>query len=212
MDTLDTDPIPISAIEHYSYCPRQCALIHVEHVWDENIHTMRGRIVHENVDEEGCESVGGVRVERALPVWSRRLGVTGKMDMVEFTDGVPYPVEYKSGRKKKGTHEALQLCLYAMCLEEMFGSAVDRGAIYWYASKKRMEVEFTADVRARALDALQAVREVIESGDVPPAPNDERCKECSLLESCMPAVTSDRRRARRIGNKLFKDVPNETAP
>mgnify|MGYP000968929304 CR=1 FL=1 len=122
------DPIPISALEHYAYCPRQCALIHVEQVWSENLYTMRGRDVHERVhDESACEN-GDVRYERSLPIWSNRLRLTGKADLVEFHGAQPYPVEYKSGRRKRGTPELLHLWAQAICLEEMFGGTVPKGA------------------------------------------------------------------------------------
>ncbi len=134
-----TDPIMISALEHYSYCPRQCALIHVEQVWGENLYTMRGRDVHENVDVESSHDVAGILYERALPLWSKRLNLVGKADLVEFHGETPYPVEYKSGTHRAGHHEALQLCAQAICLEEMFGVPVEKGALFWHGSRERRE-------------------------------------------------------------------------
>jgi len=134
-DHFMTDPIMISALEHYSYCPRQCALIHVEQVWGENLYTMRGRDVHENVDVESSHEVAGIRYERALPLWSKRLNLVGKADLVEFHGETPYPVEYKSGTHRAGHHEALQLCAQAICLEEMFGVPVEKGALFWHGSR-----------------------------------------------------------------------------
>jgi CRISPR-associated protein Cas4 len=140
------DPIPVSALQHWCYCPRQCALIHVEQVFADNLHTLRGQAVHQQVDQPGVETRAGVRVERALPVWSDRLGLIGKADIVEFeADGTPYPVEYKHGSRSKAPWIAacddLQLAAQALCLEEMSGKPVParrpllchlpRGAAKW---------------------------------------------------------------------------------
>jgi CRISPR-associated exonuclease Cas4 len=138
----------ISALEHYSYCPRQCALIHVENVWDENIYTMRGKDVHENVDIDSSHLLADIRYERALPLWSYRLNLVGRADLVEFHGDIPYPVEYKSGRRRAGQHEALQLCAQAVCLEEMLKVNVEKGALYWHGSRERKEVIFTDPMRA----------------------------------------------------------------
>src|SRR5690554_2605501 len=121
------DPLMISALQHWSYCPRQCALIHMEQAYDENVHTMRGNAVHKRVDIPGFETFEGVRSERALSVWSDSLGLVGKCDVVEFhPDGRIYPVEYKHGRRRIREHDDLQLAAQAMCLEEMLGRPVPR--------------------------------------------------------------------------------------
>src|SRR2546430_686008 len=126
----DSDLVLISALEHWSYCPRQCALIHVEQTFDENLYTLRGRNAHERVDQPEGELREGVRVERAVPLWSDRLGLVGKSDVVEFHGADPFPVEYKHGPRRKKEHDDLQLCAQALCLEEMTGRSVPRGAIY----------------------------------------------------------------------------------
>ena len=113
------DPIPISALNHYGYCPRRCALIHVEQIFEENVYTMRGRSLHERVDQPIGEFQEGVRIERALPLWSVRLGLIGKADVVEFHGVTPLPVEYKSGRLREFDNDELQLCAQGICLEEM---------------------------------------------------------------------------------------------
>lgn len=199
-----SDPIPISALEHYAYCPRQCALIHVEQVWSENLYTMRGRDVHERVDEISGHDVGGVRFERALPIWSARLGLTGKADLVEFHGDIPYPVEYKSGSHRKGTPETIQLCAQAICLEEMFGVPVTKGAIYWHGSRERLEIDFTNTMRGEVERVAAAVQEMLEKRIVPPPVNDKRCEHCSLRESCMPAVIAEQRRFHHIAGKVFE--------
>jgi len=197
------EPVMLSALEHYSYCPRQCALIHVEQVWDENIYTLRGRDLHRHADEAGGEDRCGVRIERALPLWSERLGLVGKADVVEFVDGIPCPVEYKSGRSRKGHHEELQLCSQALCLAEMFGVAVPKGALYWHGSRERREVVFTDKQVAEVEGLTDAVRNMIGNRQVPPPVNDKRCEGCSLKESCLPAVIAEKDRSRKAARKLF---------
>jgi CRISPR-associated exonuclease Cas4 len=199
----ENDLVMISALEHYSYCPRQCALIHVEQTFDENLYTLRGRAVHERVDEPIVEFQEGVRVERALPLWSKRLGLIGKADVVEFRGEAPYPVEYKHGSKREREHDDLQVCAQAICLEEMTGKVVPRGAIYYHSSRRRREVEFTAALRAQVEAATFAIREIIKDKGLPPPVNDSRCRHCSLKESCMPSVVGERARAAALLRDLF---------
>ena len=199
----EADPIMISALEHWSYCPRQCALIHVEQTFDENLYTMRGQAVHKRVDEPESEIVEGVRVERAVPLWSKRLGLIGKADVVEFRDDTPYPVEYKHGPRREKEHDDLQVCAQAMCLEEMTGKDVPRGAIYHHSSRRRREVLFTPDLRRRVAEAINGIRQLLGSGTLPPPVNDRRCERCSLKESCMPSVIGEQERARILVRGLF---------
>jgi CRISPR-associated exonuclease Cas4 len=201
------DPIPISALEHYAYCPRQCALIHVEQVWSENLYTMRGRDVHEQVHEDSSHELAGVRLERSLPIWSRRLNLTGKADLVEFHGDCPYPVEYKSGRQRKGNPETLQLCAQALCLEEMFGVSVSKGAIFWHGSRERCEIVFTDTMRRQVEDITQQVAEMLNKRLMPPPVNDKRCEACSLKESCLPAVVAEKGRSRKAARELFEVMP-----
>lgn len=199
----DDDPIMISALEHWSYCPRQCALIHVEQTFDENLYTLRGQAVHKRVDEPVVEEQAGMRVERALPLWSKALGLIGKADVVEFHGKVPYPVEYKHGPHREQEHDDLQVCAQALCLEEMTGQSVPRGAIYHHSSRKRREVEFTPGLRTRVAEVTQAIRTMLSSKQLPPPVNDHRCTHCSLQESCMPSVIDEGRRASAVVRDLF---------
>ena len=207
MECETAEPIMLSALEHYAYCPRQCALIHVEQVWSENLYTMRGRDVHEHVDEVSSHELTGVRFERALPIWCRRLNLVGKADLVELHEGIPYPVEYKSGRHRRGNPETIQLCAQALCLEEMFGVPVEKGALYWHASRERREVVFTAAMRQQVENQAGAVGDMLEKRLVPPPVHDKRCEHCSLRESCLPAVVAERERSRRAGRDLFEVTP-----
>jgi len=200
------DPIPISALEHYAYCPRQCALIHVEQVWDENLYTMRGRDVHERVHDDSSHELAGARREHSLPVWCRRLNLTGKADLVEFHEGLPYPVEYKSGRCRRGSPEVLQLCAQAICLEEMFDVVVPKGAIFWHGSRERREIVFTSAMRQQVEEMVRLVAEMLDRRIVSPPVNDKRCEHCSLRESCMPGLVVDKFRCRKAARELFEVV------
>ena len=200
-----SDPIMLSALQHWSYCPRQCALIHLEQAFDENVHTMRGNAAHERVDTAGFETFEGVRSERALPVWSERYGLIGKCDVVEFHPGGRiYPVEYKHGKKRAQTHDDLQLAAQAMCLEEMFGKPVTQGAIYHHTSRRRREVTITPELRQQVEDTIVAIRAMLASGKPPPPANDARCKECSLNEICQPQAMAAKEGQRALAAALFE--------
>ena len=193
----------ISALEHWAYCERQCALIHLEQTFDENIFTLRGRMLHERADEPGAAIEDGVRVERGLPLWSKRLGLTGRADVIEFHGETPYPVEYKHGRKRRRIAAELQLCSQAMCLDEMLGIPVPKGAIFHQGSRRRTEIVFTPELRRQVEDAVNEIRGMLASGQVPPPVNDARCDECSLKDSCMPAAVDDGARQRALRDQLF---------
>jgi CRISPR-associated exonuclease Cas4 len=179
--------IPISAVEHHAYCPRQMALIHIEQIFDENIFTIKGRLAHRHVEEAATEWRGQMRVEYSLPLWSREWGLTGKADMVEISAETIFPVEHKVGKRRTRLCEDLQLCAQAVCLEEMLGRSVLRGAIFHTASHRRREVSLDSGLRERLRQELAAVRELFRLQTVPLPPNDSRCTHCSLLAACLPA-------------------------
>lgn len=201
------DPIPISALQHYLYCPRQCALIHVEQTFDENLYTLRGNRVHERVDTPAFEAMEEGWLERALPLYSERLGLIGKADVVEFSaDGTPYPVEYKAGARKLKEADDVQLCAQAMCLEEMTGKAVPEGSLYYDQTRRRRIVRFNAALRAKVEATVQAVRELFAATQLPPPVADRRCDKCSLHDACMPYVLQTYPEAERR-NSLFEVEP-----
>lgn len=194
----ELDQVPLSALQHWRYCPRQCGLIHLEQVFDDNVHTLRGQAVHAKVDQPGVETAKGVRVERALPLWHDELGLVGKSDVVEFlAGGVPYPVEYKHGSRNKAADIAacddLQLAAQGMCLQAMTGKTVNEGALYYATSKRRRVVAITEQLRADVAQTADAIRQMLASGKLPPPLVGEqatkRCKACSLLERCQPQAT-----------------------
>ena len=188
----DDEALPISALQHWAYCPRQCGLIHLEQAFDDNLHTLRGNAVHAEVDRPGFELRRGLRVERALPLFSDRLGLIGKADTVEFElDGTPYPVEYKHGSRHKAADIAacddLQLAAQALCLQEMTGLAVPEGAIFYASSKRRRVVAIDAALLAQVAQTAAEVRAMLASGRLPPPTADSRrCIGCSLRDRCQP--------------------------
>ncbi len=185
----DLEMVPISALNQYVFCPRRCALMHVEGIWHDNEHTVIGSLLHDHADEPGYETGDGVTLLRALPLYSKRYRLTGKADIVEFHNGKPIPVEYKKGKRRKFENDDIQLCAQALCLEEMFRTEVPIGYIYHAASKRRREVIFGQQLRDETEKTIIAVRELLASGRVPPAVLAPRCDGCSLRAICMPEIT-----------------------
>jgi CRISPR-associated exonuclease Cas4 len=191
------DPVNISALNQYSYCPRRCGLIYLDGEFEQNVHTAKGNAEHERVDRVAhVAGHEGARLEYALPVWSERYGLIGKCDVVElWPDGTIYPVEYKHGPRRKHINDDLQLVAQAVCLEEMLGRPVRKGAIYHVASRRRREVFITPELRLSVSDNAEAIRAMLASGRLPPPVNDRRCDQCSLNTICDPVGTTliDRR-------------------
>jgi CRISPR-associated exonuclease Cas4 len=183
-DTL----IPLSALQHHLFCPRQCALIHVEQIWAEDGATAEGRILHERVDAGGADSRPGLRVERGIALRSLALGVSGKADAVEFHGRPPRPVpiEYKRGKPKPHRADEVQLCAQAVCLEEMFGAPVPEGALFYGAVRRRTRVVFDAELRALTARVASEARAMIAAGRTPAPVLMPGCKSCSLQDACQP--------------------------
>ena len=202
--TNSLDPFPLSLLNDFLYCQRRAALKAVEGWRSTNEHTVVGDSVHEQADVSGYETVRGVTLLRALPVWSARLGLSGKCDIVErHPDGSLVPVEFKKGKRRKFDNDDAQLCAQALCLEEMFGRDVPRGAIFHAKSKRRREVEFTEELRRLTEQAIEAVHQLIEAEAVPHAVHKPQCSECSLFESCMPEITSSPPALAQAGREVF---------
>jgi len=181
--------IPISALEHYSYCPRQFGLIHIERAWDENEMTLQGSRSHERTDLAIARHERGKEVRRAVPIWSERLNLFGRADVIEILDdGTVLPVEYKRGDRKVCEHECIQLCAQALCLEEMLGVEVKEGALYHAKSKRLMRVVIDADLRSKTVLVVEQVQRCFDDGDCPQAVSDVRCESCSLWASCLPGA------------------------
>ena len=229
------EQLPLSLLNDYLYCPRRAALKIVEGWRSANQHTERGDIVHEHADLAGYEVAKGVLLWRALPVWSERLGLNGKCDIVEMHPLTPslsptegergaegrvrgvgtlLPVEFKLGKRRQWENDDAQLCAQALCLEEMFGVSIPRGAVFHADSKRRREVEFTPELRKLTADAIASLHALLRESEIsnsksqiprlPPAIYKPACEECSLFNICLPRATSADSRAGRLARELFQ--------
>ena len=188
------DLIQLSALQHFIFCPRQCALIHIEQLWSENLFTAEGRIMHDKVDTANRESRGNIRIEYGVPMRSLRLGLIGKADVVEFhkiDDGtwMPFPVEYKRGKPKMDDCDKVQLCAQAICLEEMMKVEIPEGALFYGQTRRREDVVFDEKLRRETEDAAMKVHALIETGTTPKPEYSKKCKKCSLYELCLPKIS-----------------------
>jgi CRISPR-associated exonuclease Cas4 len=187
------------------YCERRAALKTVEGYRSANEHTNRGDIVHEHADLSGFETTKGVTLLRALPVWSLRLGLNGKCDIVErHPDGSLFPVEFKLGKRRRWENDDAQLCAQALCLEEMFGVPVPKGAIFHADSKRRREVDFDGVLRSRTTEAIRLLHQLVRHSKVPTPKYHEACQECSLFEVCLPKAAGSGSRAGHLARQLFE--------
>ena len=185
------ESIPVSALQHAVYCIRQCALIHLERLWEENRFTAEGRVLHQVIDDAGRRRKAGVHQVMSLPIYSIRLNLTGVADMVEFhesqTGTTPFPVEFKRGKAKVHRADEVQLCAQALCLEEMTGTEVPMGAFYYGQTKRRKEVSFDAELRTLTETTVVQVATLFAQGRTPPAEYEAaKCRGCSLFDQCRP--------------------------
>lgn len=204
------EPINVSALNQYAYCPRRCGLIYLEGQFTDNIHTQRGNAEHARVDRVAHTTTReGARVEYALPIWSDRLGLIGKCDVVEFWPaGVVYPVEYKHGRRRAWLNDDIQLAAQALCLEEMLGMTIERGAIFHAGSKRRREIDVTDALRTEVASAVAAIRGMLANQRLPePTTDTRRCGECSLKDVCQPEAARALASAVARGDELFDPGP-----
>ncbi len=196
------DYLAISALQHYAYCPRQFALIHVEQVWDENRFTAEGRILHERVDSPASEQRGTLRYERSVLLHSETYRLHGKMDLLEIHQGPSleyFPVEYKRGKSKPEDWDRLQLCAQALCLEEMRNTTINKGAIWYWQVRRREPVLLDQALREKTRAAIAAAHQILASARTPRAVyHNKKCRACSLKALCRPQLFSRDRSARYI--------------
>ncbi|MBW1727522.1 MAG: CRISPR-associated protein Cas4 [Deltaproteobacteria bacterium] len=211
MNYTEDELIPLSALQHLLFCERQCALIHVEQVWVENLFTAEGRIMHERVDMGNRESRGNIRIEYGMPLRSLRLGLTGKADVVEFhllneesSSGSkskgkwkPFPVEYKRGRPKKDNCDKVQLCAQALCLEEMLNTEISEGAFFYGKTRRRQDVAFDRALRLETEKAAKRAHELIKAGETPKPVYSKKCDSCSFVGLCLPKTIEKSRSVNR---------------
>lgn len=197
MTYKEEDFIQLSALQHFVFCPRQCALIHIEQLWSENVFTAEGRIMHDKAHEEKTEIRKNVRIERGIPLRSNKLGLNGKADVVEFHKDdsgrwIPFPVEYKRGKPKIDDSDKVQLCAQALCLEEMLNVEIPEGAIFYGKIRRREDVIFDDALRQETENTVKKTHELIASGFTPKAEYSKKCERCSFLEICLPKTCGKR--------------------
>ena len=184
------DHIPISALQHFVFCPRQCAYIHIEQIWDTNYLTAKGDQLHERVHSNESETRGRVRTERGVQVCSERLGLVGKLDLLEMGSD-PFsvtPVEYKRGRPKDSDCDRVQLCAQALCLEEMRNIRISRAALWYWQVRKREWVELNDGLREATMRAIAQTQALLDVGELPKAEYKAACKACSFVDRCRPKL------------------------
>lgn len=202
--------IQLSALQHYAFCPRQCALIHIEQVWSESVLTAEGRLMHDRVHDEKRESRRDVRIEFGVPLRSLILGLIGKADVIEFHrreqgDWIPYPVEYKRGKPKRDDCDKVQLCAQALCLEEMLNVHIYEGALFYGRTRHRLDVVFNDSLRKETEGMALKTRELIASGETPPPVYAKRCEQCSLIEVCLPRTVQKKRTVRSYISRMVRE-------
>lgn len=192
-------------MQHYAFCPRQCALIHNEQVWAENYLTAQGQVLHERVDSGEPETRKGIRFERTVHVAAEKLGISGILDLVErdLKTGELKPVEYKRGKPKPEPMDEIQLCAQALCLEEMTGQTINEGALWYMQTRHRLPITFSTELRTKTLATISEVRSLLNSGTTPLPKYSKRCKACSLIDLCQPQLL-DRDRSERYVEEIFK--------
>lgn len=208
----ESDLIPISALQHFIFCPRQCALAYMEGVWEENILTAQGRILHDKAHLPGVENRPGLKKIFDMPLRSLKYGIVGKADVILKFDECTYvPLEYKHGKPKVKEMDTVQVCAQALCLEEMKGITIERGLIYYWGIKRRVEVLFDSTLRSKTIDTIKEVKELFESGKTPAPIYSKRCKSCSLHDACMPEVLQNPKKVEvYISHMLEKQQEGET--
>ncbi len=193
----EDDFIMISALQHYVYCPRQCGLIHVDDVWQENLFTTRGNILHEKVDTDTYETRGNIKIVRGLRIHSFKYGIVGRCDVVEFHENKIeksiLPVEFKSGKPKEDLSDKVQLCAQVLCLEEMLSTKITEGAFFYEKIRRRNTVEIDNEIRKQTESIINSVREIISSKKIPLAEYAAKCRNCSLQPVCQPKAMNSRK-------------------
>lgn len=209
---------PLSALNHLLYCPRRCALLRIDGIWVENQHTLGGTLDHRRAHTASERTERSRRTARGLRLVSHRLRIAGVADLVEFRAEVPggveipYPVEYKRGRRRRWDNDEVQLCAQALCLEEMLGAAVPSGAIYHTKSRGRREVEFTTALRDETEAAIGRLHDLLASRRVPTAELKPQCRGCSIRGVCLPEIFSRPERIERLARSLFRANLSDPGP
>jgi CRISPR-associated exonuclease Cas4 len=212
MSYSEDEFLQLSALQHFVFCKRQCALIHIEQAWSENRLTAQGRIMHENVHEKRTAMQKGIRIETGMPMHSFELGLSGKADVVEFhrsNDGkewVPFPVEYKLGKPKADDSDKIQLCAQALCLEEMLNTRIPSGALFYGRTRRRLDVVFDDALRKETRETAKQAHAFIDARKTPAPVYTNRCKACSLIDECLPKTIA---RKTSVRDYLLKETQEQ---
>lgn len=204
----ESDYLLLSGLQHFRFCPRQCALIHIEQQWSENFFTAAGRIQHEKVHGNTAESRKTIKTERNLKIASALLGITGCTDAVEFySDGKIIPIEYKHGKPKENTCDEVQLCAQVICLEEMLGCTITEGALFYFKIRRRIPVPITDELRRETIELAERFHRFIADGKTPAALYSRQCESCSFIDECFPESAGKRKSVRAyIERRLRQNV------
>jgi CRISPR-associated exonuclease Cas4 len=208
----EEDLLQLSALQHFLFCPRQCALNHIEQIWEENLYTIEGELLHQRAHSGKSEGRPMKRTEFGMPIRSLELGLSGKTDAVEYrADGGIVPVEYKRGRPKKGGADEVQLCAQALCLEEMRGVSIPEGALFYGKVRRRKVVIFSGELRTLVRETAARLHEFISAGRTPPPEYDgKKCPRCSFLSVCLPKKLSRPASVERYIERMLEekgDIP-----
>jgi len=197
----------ISALQHFIFCKRQCALIHIEQQWRENVYTIQGDLLHRKAHSADMEKRRGKKKEFGMPIRSLSLGLTGRTDAVEYgEDGGIVVVEYKRGRPKGDNIDEVQLCAQALCLEEMTGTTINTGALFYGKQKRRKNVEFSEELRSFTKSTVIQLRNFLEEGTTPPPVfSKTKCPRCSLLGICLPKKMTGKRSVNSYYNRMIEE-------
>lgn len=215
----EEDYLMLSGIQHFVFCRRQWALIHIENQWDENVRTVEGHIIHEKAhDQFLSETRGNVIISRGMPVCSASLGITGECDVVEFHknhSGITLigkeglyevtPIEYKRGKEKEEDSDVLQLAAQAMCLEDMLCCSIQKGYLYYNETRRRLEIEINKDLRKKVADMFSEMHQMFNRRYTPKVKRTKRCNACSLKDICLPELCADKSVHKYIEKAVMED-------
>ncbi len=220
----ESELLPISAIQHFAFCRRQCALIHIDQLWSENQLTAEGRILHEKTDTSPSQTRADIHIARHVPIRSLHLGLSGIADVIEYhkvdfeTPGIelsskkgrwtPYPIEYKRGRPKKNRCDEMQLCAQVLCLEEMHALSISQGSLFYGAVRKRKIISMDESLRRETIQTTHKLREMVDSTKLPGADPGAKCRNCSLQDLCLPDVIARKNQGSRYWSQFHTREQN----
>ncbi len=198
----EDDFIMISALQHYIFCPRQCALIHIDDVWQENLFTVRGELLHEKVDTDSYETRGDVKTVRGLRIHSFKYGLVGRCDVVEFKQTSKgkeiFPVEFKAGQPKEDISDKVQLCAQVFCLEEMLNTQINKASFFYGKIRRRDVIQIDDQLRTQTEEVINKVRSLISEKRIPIIEYSAKCRNCSLIKVCQPKALNKK----KLGNYI----------